>query len=238
MMKTILIIEDEVPLAEALKYTLGREGYATELAHDGATGLELFERDGADLVLLDIMLPVKDGLEVCRTIRRSSSVPIIMVTAKDSDVDEILGLEMGADDYITKPFNARTLVTRIRAVLRRAGEEREVAEGTEPLEWGDIVMDRDKHEVTVRGEAVDLTPIEYALLELLLSRPTKVMPRTQILQVVWGDFYGSGKTLDVHVRHLREKIEEDPANPVYIQTVRGMGYKLGAVSREGTDEKP
>jgi two-component system, OmpR family, response regulator RegX3 len=232
-MKTILIIEDEVPLAEALKYTLGREGYAAELAHDGARGLELFERDGADLVLLDIMLPVKDGLEVCRTIRRSSSVPIIMVTAKDSDVDEILGLEMGADDYITKPFNMRTLVTRIRAVLRRAGEERERVEGSQPLRWGDILMDRDKHEVEVRGEAIELTPIEYSLLEVLLSRPTKVMPRTQILQAVWGDFYGSGKTLDVHVRHLREKIEEDPANPVYIKTVRGMGYKLGAVKGEG-----
>jgi two-component system response regulator RegX3 len=225
-MKNILIIEDEIPLAEALKYTLGKEGYSVEIAHDGAEGFERFARDRADLVLLDLMLPSMDGLEICRRIRLDSSVPIIMLTAKDSDVDEILGLEMGADDYVTKPFNMRTLITRVKAVLRRASEERALAEGSEPLRCGDLTMDREKHEVRVRGDAVELTPTEYRLLEMLMMRPGKVVPRGQILSAVWDGFYGSSKTLDVHVRHLRKKVEEDPAHPVYIRTVRGMGYKL------------
>jgi len=225
-MKRILIIEDEVPLAEALKYTLQKEGYEVAIASDGAAGLERFTRDGADLLILDLMLPSMDGLEVCRRVRQASTVPIIMLTAKDSDVDEILGLEMGADDYVTKPFNMRTLITRVKTVLRRIRKEAPAA-GEEPLRWGDIVMDGGRHEVTVRGEPVELTPTEYRLLEVFLRRPGKALTRQKIMVEVWGDYYGSTKTLDVHVRHLREKVELDPAHPQYVTTVRGMGYKLG-----------
>jgi len=231
-MKRILIVEDEVPLAEALKYTLGKEGYAVEMAHDGARGLDHFTREGADLILLDIMLPSMDGLEVCRKIRLASAVPIIMLTAKDSDIDEILGLEIGADDYVTKPFNMRTLIARIRTVLRRAGEQRALARQAEQVAFEGIVMDREKHEVTVRGEPVQLTPTEYGLLEALILRAGKVVSREQLLSTVWGDFYGSSKTLDVHIRHLREKGEMDPGAPEYVKTVRGMGYKLGGPEME------
>ena len=228
-MKKILIIEDEVPLAEALKYTLGKEGYGVEVAHDGAAGLETFRRDGADLLILDLMLPSLDGLEICRRVRASSPVPIIMVTAKDSEMDEIVGLELGADDYVTKPFNMRTLITRVKAVLRR--QEKPETHMSERLSCGDIVLDSGRHEVTVRGKPVQLTPTEYRLLELLMTRPGKVLSRHQLLSGVWGDYYGSGKTLDVHVRHLREKIEEEPAKPACLLTVRGAGYKL--VGAEG-----
>ncbi|MHB8895733.1 MAG: response regulator [Candidatus Geothermincolia bacterium] len=227
-MKKILIIEDEVPLAEALKYTLGKEGYAADLVHDGAEGFARFSREGFDLVLLDIMLPTMDGLEVCRRIRAASAVPVIMLTAKDSDVDEILGLEIGADDYVTKPFNMRTLIARIRTVLRRAGEERAGARKTAVVTFEEIVMDREKHEVIVRGDPVQLTPTEYGLLEAMIQRPGKVVSRERLLTAVWGDFYGSSKTLDVHIRHLREKVERDPGRPEYVMTVRGVGYKLSA----------
>jgi two-component system response regulator RegX3 len=229
--KRILIIEDEVPLAEALKYTLQKEGYEVAIANDGAEGLERFSRDGADLLILDLMLPSMDGLEVCRRVRQASAVPIIMLTAKDSEMDEILGLEMGADDYVTKPFNMRTLITRVKTVLRRS---RAVAArgGEEAIRWGEIIMDREKHEVSVRGKPVQLTPTEYRLLEFLLMRPGKALTRQKIMEEVWVDFYGSGKTLDVHVRHLREKIEADPAHPVYVTTVRGTGYRLDAPDRE------
>ncbi len=235
-MKRILIIEDEVPLAEALKYTLGKEGYDVELAHDGAEGLSRFEASGADLLLLDLMLPSMDGLEVCRRVRTSSAVPIIMLTAKDSRLDEILGLEIGADDYVTKPFDTRTLLARIRTVLRRAGAARASSSGGAVAEYGGISMDRERHEVAVRGRIVRLTPIEYGLLEVLIERPEKVVSRSQILQAVWGEFYGSSKTLDVHIRHLREKIEIDPACPEHVKTVRGLGYKLVAPEEQGPGE--
>lgn len=228
IMNRILIIEDEKTLAEALKYTLGKEGYEVEVAHDGSEGLAAFERDGADLLLLDIMLPGIDGLEVCKRIRLASDVPIMMLTAKDSDVDEVLGLEIGADDYITKPFNMRTLLARIKTVLRRTGEKAPSNADSAISTVGDIVLDRDRHEVTVRGEVTELTPTEYRLLEVMMQRRDKVVPREHLLTAVWGDFYGSSKTLDVHMRHLREKIEPDPANPVYVKTVRGTGYKLVA----------
>ncbi|PKQ28348.1 MAG: DNA-binding response regulator [Candidatus Anoxymicrobium japonicum] len=232
-MSKILIIEDEVSLAEALKYTLGKEGYDVDIAHDGAEGLERFTRAGADLLVLDLMLPTMDGLKICRRVRAVSSAPIIMLTAKDSDVDEILGLEMGADDYITKPFNMRTLTTRVKAVLRRSAEGPAAGEGS--VSWGDIAMNREKHEVIVRGRQVRLTPIEYRILEVLLMRPGKVVGREKMLDVVWGGYYGSGRTLDVHIRHLREKIERDPARPVYVTTVRGTGYKLGVPAEERTN---
>ena len=233
-MKKILIIEDEVPLAEALKYTLGKEGYEVEIAHDGAAGLDAFRGRGADLLILDLMLPAIDGLEVCRRVRAESSVPIIMVTAKDSDMDEIVGLELGADDYVTKPFNMRTLITRVKAVLRR--QEKPAESTRAQFSCGDIEVNSDRHEVTVRGRPVHLTPTEYGLLGVLIARSGKVVSRRQILDGVWGDYYGSGKTLDVHVRHLREKIEMDPARPTCLLTVRGAGYKLVAGEGGGAGE--
>ncbi len=221
-MKKILMIEDEAPLTEALSYTLGREGYEVEVSHDGASGLEAFEKGGADLILLDLMLPGIDGLEVCRRVRSRSSVPILILTAKDEDIDEVLGLEMGADDYVTKPFNTRKLIARIKAILRRAegqpeGEARSFG-------FGDVIIDLEGHEVSKGGRAVHLTPLEYGVLA---RRPGKAISRAAILSGVWPDgFYGSDKTLDVHVRHLREKIEDDPSRPRYLKTVRGTGYRL------------
>lgn len=223
-MKRILIIEDEEPLSEALKYTFTREGYDVETAADGALGLEKFETGGSDLILLDLMLPTVGGLEVCRKIRAKSSVPILMLTALDSDIDEVLGLEMGADDYVTKPFNMHSLLARIRAIFRRVDAEEDESDS---LECGGIVMDPDRHEVSMDGEALDLTPTEYRLLEMFMRRPGKALSREQLLNHVWPDgFYGSQKTLDVHIRHLREKLEEDPGEPRYIRTVRGVGYRL------------
>ncbi len=223
-MKKILIIEDEEPLAEALKYTLGREGYLVEVALDGTAGLEKYRVQHPDLVLLDLMLPGVDGLEVCKRIRAGSRVPILMLTAKDSDLDEVLGLEIGADDYVTKPFDTRKLIARIRALLRRSSPEGE-SRGAR-LEWAGVDMDLDKHEVAVDGASVHLTPTEYRLLELFMRRPEKVLTRDQLLDRLWDGYYGSSKTLDVHIRHLREKIEADPSHPRLIRTVRGTGYRL------------
>lgn len=228
-MKRVLIIEDEGPLADALAYSLKKEGFEVETALDGAEGLGLLYRGSFDVLLLDLMLPGMDGMEVCKRVRAASSVPIIIITAKDNDVDEILGLELGADDYITKPFNTRTLIARIRTILRRVNEEMP----QERLSCGEITIDREKHEVFVRGGVVELTPTEYRLLELLMSRPGKVIARRQLLDGAWGDFYGSGKTLDVHIRHLRKKIEEDPESPKCIMTVRGTGYKLAKPDGDG-----
>lgn len=223
-MKRILIIEDEEPIAEALKYTLGREGYRAEIELDGLSGLERFRAEGADLVLLDLMLPGMDGLDVCKRIRADSGVPILMLTARDSDLDEVLGLEIGADDYVTKPFDMRKLIARIKALLRRSSGERGVPAGR--LEWAGIVMDLEKHEVIQLGRAIDLTPTEYRLLELFMRRPGKVLSRDYLLGQVWDGYYGSSKTLDVHIRHLRQKLEADPAVPRLIKTVRGTGYRL------------
>ncbi len=225
-MKKILIVEDERPLAEALAYSLEREGYGVETAFDGPAGLAAFQASGADLILLDLMLPGMDGLEVCRRVRQDSSVPILMLTAKDSDLDKVLGLELGADDYVTKPFNTRELIARIKAVLRRTGAPpREAAAAR--LEWGEIALDAESHEASFGGRALNLTPLEYGILELLLRHPRKALPREYFITQVWGGgFYGPTKTLDVHIRHLREKIERDPAHPRYIVTVRGVGYKL------------
>lgn len=230
-MKKILIVEDERPLAEALKYHLEQEGYAVEMARDGATGLEKFQAGGVDLVLLDLMLPVMDGLEVCRRIRRDSSVPILILTAKDSDLDKVLGLELGADDYVTKPFNTRELLARIKAVLRRV----QVPVTTEAarLQWGEINMDGGSREVTLGEVVLSLTPLEYGILEVFLRHPRKALPREYLITQVWGgNFYGPTKTLDVHIRHLREKIEDDPSRPRYIVTVRGIGYRLEKPAEE------
>ncbi len=223
-MPKILIIEDEGPIAEALKYTLRREGYEAEIAPDGVTGLERFHAAGADLILLDLMLPGIDGLDVCRRIRADSEVPILMLTARDSDLDEVLGLEIGADDYVTKPFEMRKVIARVKALLRRSSSERAAQTGR--LEWGGITMDVDRHEVSSGGRRVELTPTEFTLLELMMRRPGKALTRDYLLDRVWDGYYGSSKTLDVHIRHLREKLETDPSNPRLIKTVRGVGYRL------------
>jgi len=224
-MKKILVIEDETPLAEALKYTLEKEGYEVEVTGDGALGLERFQAGGVNLILLDLMLPTLDGLEVCKRIRAASFVPILILTAKDSDIDEVLGLELGADDYVTKPFNMRKLIARIKALLRRAESDSETP--SVALELGNISIDLEKHEAYVGGNAVHLTPLEFRLLELLMRKPGKALAREYLMNQAWeGGFYGSPKTLDVHIRHLRKKIELDPADPCYIKTVRGIGYKL------------
>lgn len=229
-LKRILIIEDERPLAEAVQFSLEKEGYEVDIALDGERGWEMISGGGYDLILLDLMLPGVEGMEICRRVRSSGSTPVIMLTAKDSDVDKILGLEMGADDYVTKPFNMRELLARVRAVLRRAGGEGEAAESRgRRLEAGDVVLDTERHEVTVGGRVVEMPLMEYRLLELFMRNPGKALGREYLLNKAWeGDFYGQTKTLDVHIRRLREKIEKDPANPRHIITVRGVGYRFDA----------
>jgi len=221
----VLVVEDEESFSDALSFMLRREGYEVGVATDGAAALDEFDRHGADLVLLDLMLPGISGTEVCRTLRQRSAVPIIMVTAKDGEVDKVVGLEIGADDYVTKPFSSRELVARIRAVLRRRGEPEEMLPGA--LEAGPVRIDVDRHVVTVRGQTVPMPLKEFDLLELLVRNAGRVLTRGQIIDRVWGsDYVGDTKTLDVHVKRLRAKIEEDPRNPSLILTVRGLGYKL------------
>ena len=234
VLKRIIIIEDERPLAEAVQYSLEKEGYGVDIALDGEKGWEMLAGGGYDLVLLDLMLPGLDGMEICRRVRTAGAVPVIMLTAKDSDVDKILGLELGADDYVTKPFNMRELVARVRAVLRRAGGKGDAAAPAgSRLEVGEIVLDMDRHEVTVEGVVVEMPLMEYRLLELFMRNPGKALGREYLLNKAWeGDFYGQTKTLDVHIRRLREKIEKDPANPRHIITVRGVGYRFEAGGAE------
>ena len=224
-MTRVLIVEDEESISEPLAYMLKSEGFEVSVAGTGPGGLEMFGRDGADLVLLDVMLPGMSGTEVCRELRSRSSVPIIMLTARDSEIDKVVGLELGADDYVTKPFSHRELVARIRAVLRRrAGAEPAAAAS---LEVGPIRMDVERHQVTVGGEPVSLPLKEFDLLELLLRNADRVLTRVQLIDRVWGsDYVGDTKTLDVHVKRLRAKIEADPAHPRHLVTVRGLGYKL------------
>jgi two-component system response regulator RegX3 len=221
------VVEDEVSIAEPLAYMLEREGFEVSLAPTGPAALEEFARAGADLVLLDLMLPGLSGTEVCRTLRQTSSVPIIMLTARDSEIDKVVGLELGADDYVTKPFSHRELVARIRAVLRRGAE----AEDTSPaaLEAGPVRMDVDRHRVTVDGAPVQLPLKEFELLELLLRNAGRVLTRQQLIDRVWGsDYVGDTKTLDVHVKRLRAKVEPEPGTPRHLLTVRGLGYKFEA----------
>jgi two-component system response regulator RegX3 len=225
-MKKVLIIEDERPMAEAVRFNLEKEGYGVDIALDGETGWKMFERGAYDLLILDLMLPGMDGMEICRQVRQGGSTPIIMLTAKDSDVDKILGLEMGADDYVTKPFNMRELLARIKAVLRRAAAE-EKGPLRKRMEAGDIVIDDERHEVMVGGEVVVMPLMEYRLLEIFMKNPGKALPREYLISQAWGgDFFGQTKTLDVHIRRLREKVEKDPAAPVHIITVRGVGYRF------------
>jgi two-component system response regulator RegX3 len=225
-MTRVLVVEDEESFSDALSYMLKREGFETAVAVTGPDALAEFDRGGADIVLLDLMLPGLSGTEVCRQLRSRSAVPIIMLTAKDGEIDKVVGLELGADDYVTKPYSARELVARIRAVLRRRGEGGEAP--AEPvLKAGPVRMDVERHVVAVDGEAVALPLKEFDLLELLLRNAGRVLTRMQLIDRVWGsDYVGDTKTLDVHVKRLRAKIEPDPANPRYLLTVRGLGYKL------------
>ncbi len=223
-MTKVLIVEDEASYSEALSYVLRKEGYDVAVAETGPDALTAFDRGGADIVLLDLMLPGLSGTEVCRTIRQTSSVPIIMVSAKDTEVDKVVGLELGADDYVTKPYSPRELVARIRAVLRRGVPEIDDVESA--LEAGAVRMDVDRHLVTVEGAEVKLPLKEFELLEFFLRNPGRVLTRGQLIDRVWGsDYVGDTKTLDVHVKRLRAKIEIDPANPTILTTVRGLGYK-------------
>ena len=223
-MTRILIIEDEASYRETLGYMLRREGFEVTEAADGATGLASYARSGADIVLLDLMMPGMPGTEVCRQLRATSNVPIIMVTARDSEVDTVVGLELGADDYITKPFSHRELVARIRAVLRRGAD---IDLAPDVVEAGGVRMDVERHELMVRGEPVKLALKEFELLELLLRNVGRVLTRGQLIDRVWGpDYVGDTKTLDVHIKRLRGKIEENPADPKLLLTVRGLGYRF------------
>ena len=223
-MTRVLVVEDEESYSDALAYLLRKEGFEVAIAATGPDALTEFERSGADIVLLDLMLPGIPGTEVCRQIRQTSNVPVIMVSAKDDEVDKVVGLELGADDYVTKPYSPRELVARIRAVLRR-GVEPDLAPAT--LEVGRVRMDVDRHLVTLDGDEVRLPLKEFELLEMFLRNPGRVLTRGQLIDRVWGsDYVGDTKTLDVHVKRLRAKLEPDPSDPKYLVTVRGLGYKL------------
>ena len=223
-MAVVLIVEDEESYRDAVGYMLAKEGFEVVTAADGAEGLAAFERQGADIVLLDLMMPGLSGTEVCRRLRQKSSVPIIMVTARDSEVDKVVGLELGADDYVTKPYSQRELVARIRAVLRR-GQDVDLL--PDVVEAGGVRLDVERHEVWVGGVPVRLALKEFELLEMLLRNAGRVLTRGQLIDRIWGaDYVGDTKTLDVHVKRLRGKIEPDPANPHLLVTVRGLGYKF------------
>ncbi|GAA1268795.1 response regulator transcription factor [Sphaerisporangium rubeum] len=224
-MTRVLVVEDEESFSDALSYMLRKEGFEVAVATTGPEALDTFDRNGADLVLLDLMLPGLPGTEVCRSLRQRSKVPVIMLTAKDSEIDKVVGLELGADDYVTKPFSSRELVARIRAVLRRQGDVEEIESAV--LTAGPVRMDVDRHIVAVRGRPVQLPLKEFELLEVLLRNAGRVLTRGQLIDRVWGaDYVGDTKTLDVHVKRLRAKVESDPSNPRCILTVRGLGYKF------------
>ena len=235
-MTRILLVEDEESYRDPLSYLLGREGYEVVTAATGPDALDRFAEGGADLVLLDLMLPGMPGTDVCRLLRAESDVPVIMLTAKDDEIDKVVGLELGADDYVTKPYSSRELLARIRAVLRRRDAARPAPDGDDgdgALTVGPVRMDVDRHTVHVDGELVPFPLKEFELLELLLRNPGRVLTRGQLIDRVWGsDYVGDTKTLDVHVKRIRAKIEADPSNPVLLTTVRGLGYKLA----DGTED--
>jgi two-component system response regulator RegX3 len=226
-MTRILIVEDERSLSEPLAYLLGKEGYETAIVADGIAAVTEFDRSGADLVLLDLMLPGMPGTEVCRELRSRSAVPIIMLTAKDSEVDIVVGLELGADDYVTKPYKSRELLARIRAVLRRKAEPE--ASNDTVIEVGDVRMDVERHTVTVAGVETAMPLKEFDLLELLMRNAGRVLTRGQLIDRVWGaDYFGDTKTLDVHIKRIRSRIEAVPSEPTKLVTVRGLGYRFEA----------
>ena len=224
---TVLVVEDEESFVEALKVGLKREGFHVEVARDGEAALAMFDIVRPDVILLDLMLPKMSGIDVCRQLRKKTTTPIIMVTAKCAEIDTVVGLEVGADDYVTKPYRLRELVARIRAVLRRVPQDRggELSSGS--LTVGDVSLDPDQHEVVIRGETMTLPLKEFELLHLLLANAGRVLPRETLIDRVWGtDYVGDTKTLDVHIKRLRGKVETDPANPAHIVTIRGLGYKF------------
>ncbi len=224
---TILLVDDEDAVQKLLAYPLERDGFRVVQARDGEEALERFEREPVDLVVLDVMLPKLDGLEVCRRLRAASAVPIIMLTARDDELDKVLGLELGADDYITKPFSIREFRSRVRALLRRAAASPADGEPTDVIESDGLKVDLTKREVEVHGNSVQLTYVEFELLRKLASHPGRVYTREQLLQALWGGAeYREPRTIDVHVRHLREKLERDPGEPEFILTVRGVGYRF------------
>mgnify|MGYP000418344135 CR=1 FL=1 len=226
-MTKILIVEDEASFSEALEFLLGKEGFDVSVAEDGQQAVDKFTKEGADLILLDLMIPVISGIEVCRIIRTTSQVPIIMLTAKDAEIDKVVGLELGADDYVTKPYSSRELIARIKAVLRRGNLDDSLDGDSGIHVVAGIKLDTGKHQVTINGEVVALPLKEFELLEFLMRNAGRVLTRSQLIDRVWGgDYYGDTKTLDVHIKRLRSKIEADPANPVLIQTIRGLGYKF------------
>ncbi|CAN02573.1 MULTISPECIES: response regulator transcription factor [Clavibacter] len=226
-MTRIMLVEDEASLSEPLAFLLQREGYEVDVVEDGPAAVASFDKDGADLILLDLMLPGLPGTEVCREIRTRSAVPIIMLTAKDSEVDIVVGLELGADDYVTKPYSTRELLARIRAVLRRRVEVDD--EPLNVLEVGSVRMDVERHTVEVDGREIAMPLKEFELLELLLRNAGRVLTRGQLIDRVWGsDYFGDTKTLDVHIKRIRSKIEREPSDPVLLVTVRGLGYRFEA----------
>ncbi|WP_223595349.1 response regulator YycF [Neobacillus bataviensis] len=230
MEKKILVVDDEKPIADILQFNLKKEGYAVYCAYDGNEALQLVEEIQPDLILLDIMLPLRDGMEVCREVRKKYEMPIIMLTAKDSEIDKVLGLELGADDYVTKPFSTRELIARVKANLRRHQQilaQPDAEAETNEIEIGSLVIHPDAYVVSKRGETIELTHREFELLYYLAKHIGQVMTREHLLQTVWGyDYYGDVRTVDVTVRRLREKIEDSPSHPTWIVTRRGVGYYL------------
>ncbi|HWM21309.1 MAG TPA: response regulator transcription factor [Ilumatobacteraceae bacterium] len=224
---TVLVVEDEASFVEALQIGLTREGFAVEVAMDGVEALEKFDRVQPDVVLIDVMLPRISGIDVCRQIRLRSQVPIIMVTAKGGEIDTVVGLEVGADDYVTKPYRVRELIARMRAVMRRSPSDRTAADlSVGAIQVGDVVLDPDEHSVVVSGDRITMPLKEFELLHLLLANAGRVLPRETLIDRVWGsDYVGDTKTLDVHIKRLRGKVEADPAVPTRIVTIRGLGYK-------------
>jgi two-component system response regulator RegX3 len=226
-MTKILVVEDEKSFSEPLSFLLGKEGYVVDVAETGTDAIAKFGKNGADLILLDLMLPGMSGTEVCREIRSHSMVPIIMLTAKDDEVDTVVGLELGADDYVTKPYSSRELLARIKAVLRRRSDFALEDGELSTVQVGEIKLDTDRHIVTFKGQTIALPLKEFELLEFLMRNAGRVLTRVQIIDRIWGsDYVGDTKTLDVHIKRLRSKLESDPANPELIQTIRGLGYKM------------
>lgn len=226
-MTKVLIVEDEISFSDALAYLLKKESYEVEVAVNGKEAIDSFNSFAPDLILLDLMIPEVSGTEVCRVIRSTSQVPIIMLTAKDSEIDKVVGLELGADDYVTKPYSSRELLARMKAVMRRNSNDSSIVDEGAQLAAGTVRMDLDKHEVTVNSIPVTFPLKEFELLEFLMRNSGRVLTRSQLIDRVWGnDYFGDTKTLDVHIKRLRAKIEEDPANPKIIHTIRGLGYKL------------
>lgn len=223
----VLVVDDEPSIVELIRFNLVREGFKVTAAYSGGGLLDRIRAERPDLVILDIMLPGEDGLTICREIRKESNLPIIMLTAKDSETDKVLGLELGADDYITKPFSPRELIARVRAVLRRSSGEESAETKKQVLKVRDLMLDSEKHLVTLNGRELDLPPKEFELLRILMENPGRVLTREYLLETIWGyEYIGETRTVDVHIRRLRQKIEPDPSQPVYIETVHGFGYRI------------